>query len=101
MNIDTVVSGSSMLVKLNGRLDSTNAPKLEREINAKLEGIASLTLDFDELMYVSSAGLRVVLACQKKMNAVKGSMVVKNPNDFVMDIFDVTGLLDILNIEKA
>ena len=101
MQIDITRAENKMDVKICGRLDSSNASELEREINSKLDGITALTLDFEELFYVSSAGLRVILACQKKMKAVQGSMKILNPNELVMDIFDATGLADILDIQQA
>ena len=66
MNATVVMNGNVMLVKVDGRLDSQSAPELELKINADLDGIASLTLDFTDLLYISSAGLRVVLALKRK-----------------------------------
>lgn len=101
MNAAVTIDGNAMRIKVDGRLDSQSAPELEREINAKLDGIISLTLDFSNLLYISSAGLRVILACQKKMNAVQGEMTVLNPNELVMDVFEATGFSDILNIRQG
>ncbi len=101
MQIDITTVENKMDAKISGRLDSSNASELEREINSKLDGITALTLDFEELFYVSSAGLRVILACQKKMKAVQGTMTIWNPNELVMDIFEATGLADILDIQQA
>ena len=98
MNINITTAENTMFVKISGRLDSSNASELEREINSKLDGITVLTLDFEELLYVSSAGLRIFLACQKKMKAVQGTMTICNPNEFVMDVFEATGLAGILDI---
>lgn len=91
-------SGQDLEIKVEGRLDTTTAPELEKELNSCLDGIEKLTMDFSELAYISSAGLRVLLSAQKKMNK-QGSMVIKNVNDIVMEIFDVTGFVDILTIE--
>jgi len=101
MNATVVMNGNAMLVKVDGRLDSQSAPELELKINADLDGIASLTLDFTDLLYISSAGLRVVLACKKKMNAVQGEMIVLNPNELVMDVFEATGFSDLLDIRQG
>jgi len=101
MQIDITRAENKLGVKISGRLDSSNASELEREINSKLDGITALTFDFEELFYVSSAGLRVILACQKKMKAVQGTMTIWNPNELVMDIFEATGLADILDIQQA
>ena len=100
MNITLDINGSSMKAELVGRLDTTTAPQLEAELASKLDGITELTLDFDNLAYISSAGLRVLLMCQKKMNATNGKMVVKNPNELVMAVFEATGFSDILTIEQ-
>ena len=99
MKVDISVNGNDMLVRLGGRLDTMTAPQLESELNAKLDGITGLTLDFAELLYISSAGLRVILSCQKKMNAASGTMIIKNVNTMIMDIFEATGFIDILTIE--
>ncbi len=85
-------------VSLEGRLDTTTAPQLEKELNESIEGVTSLTLDMNKLDYISSAGLRVLLSAQKKMNA-QGSMRVINVGETIMEIFEVTGFSDILTIE--
>lgn len=87
-----------LLVSLEGRLDTTTAPQLEKELNESIEGVTSLTLDMNKLDYISSAGLRVLLSAQKKMNA-QGSMRVINVGETIMEIFEVTGFSDILTIE--
>ena len=83
---------------LTGRLDTTTAPDLEKEVRESLEGVEKLTFDFAALEYISSAGLRFLLAAQKIMYK-QGEMVVKNASDEVKEIFDVTGFSDILTIE--
>lgn len=98
MEIKKIENGSTLTIGLVGRLDTTSAPSLEAEINAMSDGITALILDFEGLEYISSAGLRVVLAAQKKMNAA-GSLTVTHVNDDVMDVFDITGFSDILTIE--
>ena len=98
MNIEKKAAGSTLTLALQGRLDTTTAPELEREVKASLPGVAELIFDFSALDYISSAGLRVLLAAQKAMNK-QGSMVVRHVNDAIMDIFDVTGFSDILTIE--
>ncbi len=100
MKITKNIEGAKLTVALEGRLDTTTAPELEQEVMSSLDGINELVLDLTDLMYMSSAGLRVVLACQKKMNAVAGSMIVKNVNDLIMEVFDTTGFMDILTIEN-
>ncbi|MCC8104374.1 MAG: STAS domain-containing protein [Clostridiales bacterium] len=98
MKIDTVKDGKTMTVKLEGRLDTTTAPSLEAELHKQMDGVEELTLDFSSLEYLSSAGLRVLLAAQKVMNR-QGSMVIRGVNETIQDIFDVTGFSDILTIE--
>ena len=84
-------------VKLAGRMDSNTAPQLDEKLKAQDGKIDRLTIDFSDLEYISSAGLRVILAAVKMMK--NGKMVVKNVNDEIMDIFEMTGFKDILNIE--
>ncbi|MBE5810060.1 MAG: STAS domain-containing protein [Clostridiales bacterium] len=98
MTIEKAVNGTALTLTLSGRLDTTTAPQLEAELKASLSGVESLVLDFAALDYLSSAGLRVLLAAQKQMNK-QGDMVVRNVNETIMEIFDVTGFCDILTIE--
>ncbi|MBO4262363.1 MAG: STAS domain-containing protein [Clostridia bacterium] len=93
----TIANGKAEYA-LSGRLDTITAPTLEAEFNSSLDGVTSLVLDLGDLAYVSSAGLRVLLSAQKKMNA-QGEMKVRRVNDTVKEIFDVTGFSDILDIE--
>ena len=98
LNIEKVAEGTSLTVKLEGRLDTTTSPQLEGELGSKLEGVKDLVFDLEKLEYISSAGLRVLLSAQKLMNN-QGSMVVKNSIEEIREIFDVTGFSDILTIE--
>jgi len=98
MTIDKTFQDKALTVKIGGRLDTTTAPELEEELKKSLDGISELTLDLDELTYCSSAGLRVLLAAQKTMNA-QGSMKLINVREEIMEIFEVTGFSDILTIE--
>ncbi|MBR6089772.1 MAG: STAS domain-containing protein [Anaerolineaceae bacterium] len=99
MEIKKTVDGTKLNFALSGRLDTTTAPVFEKELKEALNGIDDLTLDFSELDYISSAGLRVLLSAQKIMNATKGTMKVVGANDIVKEIFEVTGFSDILTIE--
>lgn len=90
--------GNVLEVELEGRLDTITAPKLEREIRSDLDEITELKFDFQKLAYISSAGLRVLLSAQKIMNK-RGTMVIHNVNEEIIEIFEVTGFVDILNIE--
>ena len=98
MNIVTEKTGDALVVTLEGRLDTTTAPMLEEELNKSMPGAESLILDFANLAYISSAGLRVLLAAHKAMMP-KGGMKVINVNEIVQEVFDVTGFVDILTIE--
>lgn len=98
MNIEKIIDGVSVTLKLSGRLDTTTSPELEKAVDGVLEGVRDLTFDMSELEYISSAGLRVILKAQKAMNA-KGSMKLTGVNDSIMEVFDITGFLDILTIE--
>ena len=98
MNITKTVEGEKLTVALEGRLDTLTAPELEESLSSALEGIKELVLDLSGLEYLSSAGLRILLASQKKMTE-KGGMKVTNVNDVIMEIFEITGFSDILTIE--
>ncbi|MDD7025546.1 MAG: STAS domain-containing protein [Lachnospiraceae bacterium] len=98
MKIENTTNGNEMELALSGRLDTITAPQLEAELKKNIDGITSLLFDFSDLEYLSSAGLRVLLAAQKIMNK-QGSMVIKNVNDTIMEIFEVTGFADILTIK--
>lgn len=98
MNISKVQEGTSLRIALEGRLDTTTAPQLENVFKESLSNITSLVLDFAALSYISSAGLRVILSAIKIMKK-QGSMVVKNVNETVMEVFDITGFSDMLDIE--
>lgn len=98
MTIEKTLNGSELTVCLTGRLDTTTAPQLEAELKQNISGVEKLVLDFSTLEYLSSAGLRVLLAAQKVMNK-QGEMVIRNVNETIADIFEVTGFSDILTIE--
>ena len=98
MTITKNQDGSQLDLALAGRLDTTTAPQLEAELKQSVDGVTELTLDFAGLEYLSSAGLRVLLSAQKVMNK-QGSMVIRNVNETIMEIFEVTGFSDILTIE--
>lgn len=97
-NITKKKEDSKLDLVLEGRLDTTTAPQLEQEINADIQDVTELTFDFAALEYISSAGLRVLLSAQKKMNK-QGKMVIRNVSEEIDEIFNVTGFSDILTIE--
>lgn len=98
MTITKTQDRNALTLFLEGRLDTTTSPQLEAELSASLGGITHLTLDLSKLAYLSSAGLRVILSAQKRMNK-QGQMVVRHVNDTIMEVFEVTGFVDILTIE--
>ena len=98
MNIEIKKNENVTIIEIEGRLDTTTAPKLESVINECSGSAKNLILDLLNLEYISSAGLRVLLSAQKKMQKI-GSMKVKNVSEVVMDVFEMTGFADILEIE--
>ena len=98
MTINKTQNGNELTVALEGRLDTMTAPELETEFKTSLGGVTALILDFAKLEYISSAGLRVLLSAQKVMNA-QGEMKIRNVNETIREIFDVTGFSDILTVE--
>ncbi|MBQ7699267.1 MAG: STAS domain-containing protein [Clostridia bacterium] len=98
MTITKNQNGDKLTIVLEGRLDTTTSPQLEAELRTSVNGISGLTFDFEKLDYISSAGLRVLLAAQKVMNK-QGEMKITNVKPEIMEIFDVTGFVDILSIE--
>ncbi len=98
MEIAKSIENNILKIALSGRLDTNTAPELETVISEEIGGKDLLEIDFKKLDYISSAGLRVLLSAQKIMNK-QGKMVLKNVNETVMEIFEITGFSDILNIE--
>jgi anti-sigma B factor antagonist len=98
MTIEKILNGTELTVTITGRLDTTTAPQLEAEFKQNIGGVEKLVLDFTALEYLSSAGLRVLLAAQKVMNK-QGEMIIRNVNETINEIFEVTGFIDILTIE--
>ena len=97
LNINKTASESELTVALEGRLDTTTAPELEKELKESLDGVTELVIDMTALDYISSAGLRVLLSAQKTMNR-QGEMTVTGVGETIMEIFEVTGFSDILTI---
>ena len=98
MTIEKNLNGTELTVLVTGRLDTTTAPELEASLKESFDGVEKLVLDFATLEYLSSAGLRVVLAAHKLMMK-QGEMIVKNVNETVNEIFEITGFSDVLVIE--
>lgn len=98
MTITKNLEGKKLTIALEGRLDTGTAPQLEAELKTAVSGIEELILDLKDLAYMSSAGLRVLLAAQKVMNR-QGSMKVIHVNETISEIFEITGFSEILTIE--
>ena len=98
MTINKEIQDKTMTLKLAGRLDTTTSPELEEELKSAIDEANEFIFDLEGLEYLSSAGLRILLASQKKMTE-KGGMKVTNVNDVIMEIFEITGFSDILTIE--
>ena len=99
MTITKTLDGTNLTIALEGRLDTTTSPQLEGELHPDIDSATEVTFDLEKLAYISSAGLRVLLSAQKIMNK-QGKMTIKNVCPEIMDIVDVTGFVDILNIEN-
>lgn len=96
MNIEKNLNKNELTINLEGRLDTVTSPQLETEL--EFDGIQKLIFDFKKLDYISSAGLRLMLMAQKTMNK-QGKMIIRNVNEAIMEIFEITGFCDILTIE--
>lgn len=99
MTIETKVTDGNLYVKVRGRLDALTMPQLEEALMPKLSGIRNLILDFERLSYISSAGLRLLLKIQNVLDEENGKMTIRNINEIVSDVLEVTGFIDFLNIE--
>ena len=99
MKITREFKGSTLIFRLEGRLDTMTAPELEAEIDKPVAGVTEMVMDFKDVEYISSAGLRVLLKAQRVMAGRGGTMKVKDPCEIVMEVFNVTGFADVLTIE--
>ncbi|MEG0329072.1 MAG: STAS domain-containing protein [Longicatena sp.] len=98
MEINKTLNKTELVITVSGRLDTTTAPDLEVELKSSLDNIDSLIMDFTDLDYISSAGLRVLLFAQKTMNK-QGKMVIRHVNDTILEVLQITGFIDILTVE--
>ena len=98
MTISKKADGDKLIISLDGRLDTLTAPDLEKEVQKSLNGVGELIFDFEKLEYISSAGLRVLLAIERMMSD-QGTMKVINANEIVREVFEVTGFSDIITVE--
>ena len=96
MELEFKNENESLTVKVIGKLDTMTAPKLEEELSKNIDGVTELIFDLEELKYISSSGIRVLLTIKKKI----GNMKILKPTDVVMEVFEVTGLSDVFDIEK-
>lgn len=98
MTIQQNKQGNVLTLILDGRLDTTTSPKFSEDLNAAMSGVTKIVLDFAKLVYLSSAGLRSLLAAQKQVG--QGNLVIRNVSEPVMEVFEITGFTDILTFEK-
>ncbi|MCH5249842.1 MAG: STAS domain-containing protein [Lachnospiraceae bacterium] len=98
MQIESNKTEEGLYLKLSGRLETSTAPKLQEVVDREIVKVNELQLDMEDIEYVSSAGLRVLLAASKKMKKKDGHMIVSNVNDDVMEVFEITGFNEILDI---
>lgn len=98
MTINQKREADCLTLEIGGRIDTVTAPELEAAVKGSLDGVSALVIDFADVEYISSAGLRVLLIAQKQMNR-QGSMKVIHVREEIMEIFDVTGFSDVLTIE--
>ena len=97
MKVIKELNGDKLYIKLEGRLDTTTSPELEQELK-DISNVSELIFDFENLEYISSAGLRILLSTQKEMSK-HGNMKIKNVNNDIMEVFEITGFVDILTVE--
>ena len=100
LNITSQKEGSTLLMALDGSLDTQSSPEMVKELDSNLDGVKELIFDFDRLTYVSSTGLRAILESLRKMEE-KGTMKIINVPEVVMEVFEITGLAENLNIENV
>ena len=99
MNINFQKDGTTLTVKPEGRMDTTTSPEVDSRIREEAEGITELILDLELVDYVSSGGLRVILSWYQEMESCGGSMKVRHVNEYIKEVFDLTGFLEFLTIE--
>lgn len=99
MSIKVEKNGDKLFITPEGRIDSVTAPEFGQKIDENIEGVKNLTLDFINLPYISSAGLRVLLSTHKRMKETNGQMKLINVSEVVMEVFNITGFADIFQIE--
>ena len=97
MTYQFIKDGQQLTVKVEGRLDTKTTPDFEKAVSTELDGITELTIDFSDLESIASSGLRLLLTLQKRMNK-QGSMVITGSGESIMDVFEVTGFVDILTL---
>ena len=100
LSITKTKDNDTLNAVISGRIDTSTSPELDNEIKSSLDGIKKLVLDFTKVEYISSSGLRVLLSLHKTMAAADGELIISKPAEMVVEVFEVTGFADILNIEK-
>ena len=99
LSITKHADGQTLTVDVSGRIDTVTSPELENGVKDSLDGITKIVLNFEQVEYISSSGLRVLLSLHKTMTAKGGELVISKPAEMVTEVFEVTGFADILTIE--
>ncbi|MBP1587046.1 MAG: STAS domain-containing protein [Clostridia bacterium] len=99
LTVNKIIDGNRLTLSLDGHLNAASAIELDALLSESLDGVTDLVFDFSELKYISSAGMRVLLSTQKKMNS-RGSMKITGASNSIIEIFDITGFTDIFTIES-
>lgn len=92
--------GSTLKVKIKGRLDLVTSPELEKELQAHMDGIQEIIMDFTDVEYISSGGLRVLLAVEQQLEKKDGGMTVIHANDYILEVFELVGFMDVITVIK-
>lgn len=101
MNVNKTAHDDSVVIDVDGRIDTTTAPQLEDVVDESInQGAKKIVFGFKNVEYISSAGLRVILGAQKRVNEYCGTVTVKEPNAEIIEIFEMTGFIDIIQVEK-
>ena len=100
LSITKYVDGQTLTVDVSGRVDTVTSPELDNEVKTSLDGITKINMNFGQVEYISSSGLRVLLSLHKTMTAKNGELLINKPTEIVAEVFDVTGFADMLNIKN-
>lgn len=92
--------GSTLIVKPRGRLDLVSSPTLEKDLKEHMDGVQEITMDFSDVEYLSSGGLRVLLTTEQQLEKNGGNMTVIHANDYILEVFELVGFMDVIKVIK-